>query len=30
LRREVKVRVGLRYVRMFIVDKKRGERCMVG
>jgi hypothetical protein len=30
LKREVKVRVGLRYVRMFIVDKKRGERCMVG
>jgi hypothetical protein len=30
LRREVKVRVGLRYVRMFIVDREKGERCMVG
>jgi hypothetical protein len=30
LRREVKVRVGLRYVRMFIVDRKKGEKCVVG
>ena len=29
LRREVKVRVGLRYVRVFIVDKKKGERYVV-
>jgi hypothetical protein len=30
LKREVKVRVGLRYVRVFIVDKRKGERCVIG
>jgi hypothetical protein len=30
LRREVKVRVGLRYVRVFIEDKKKGEKCVIG